>query len=308
MRCPFLREAQVKSCQASTFRKQIVRTAIQTDDERCVSPDYVHCPIARQLHEELPSQSRCPFLQESLVQYCSAAPVAKFIPYSDSLLSRCGNGRHEYCDLYLTVARPSVRDHNHPRETTDIFLPEHLRFTRNHLWIDVHDDGAFQIGIDALLAYVLGEIESVTYLPQKGISHPTAVLSAHGQDYHVVFPIPLVVSGFNSNLRVDPRRIIDDPYGRGWIFEGMDARLSEQKMAAALADLLTGSVVASWAQTDLQRVSAFVHDRTGRPDEHGVRVLNDGGLIGPDVLRFLAREEALELFNTFFSPYESLRK
>jgi glycine cleavage system H lipoate-binding protein len=307
MRCPFLREAQVKSCQASTFRKQIVRTAVHTDDERCVSPDYVHCVAVKELHEELPSQSRCPFLQESLVQYCSAAPVAKFIPYSDSLLSRCGSSRHRYCDLYLTVARPQTQHRPLLQDSNDLWLPANLRFSHNHLWIDVHEDGTYQIGVDALLAFVFGSVERVTCLPQKGKGHPTALVSVHGQDYQVVFPVPLTVTGFNSNLRVDPGRLIDDPYGHGWIFEGNDAHQGDRNVTAAVARLMTGDEAVASARADLQRLSAFVQERTSRPDEQGNRVLNDGGLIGPDLFGCLPREEALELFHLFFSPYERLR-
>ena len=307
MRCPFLREAQVKSCQASTFRKQIVRTAASVGDERCVTAEYVHCAAVKELHEELPSQTRCPFLQESLVQYCSAAPVAKYVPYSDSLLSRCGNGRHSYCDLYLAVARPSSRKTKRDVSVDEVFLPDNLWFTKNHLWIDFHDDNSFQIGIDALLAQMFGEIDSVTYLPQKGISHPTAVFSVHGQDFHVAFPLLLATSGFNSNLRVNPARIVNDPYGLGWLFEGMDSRPVDQKAALSSGSLMGALAARVWAKADLQRMTSFIHECVSRPDAEGVRMLNDGGTVGKDVFKHLSREESLQFFNEFFSSYASLR-
>ena len=42
------------------------------------------------------------------MQYCGAAPVAKFVPYSESLLSRCGNDSFRYCELYLAMAHPKM--------------------------------------------------------------------------------------------------------------------------------------------------------------------------------------------------------
>ena len=308
MRCPFLREAQVKSCKASTFRKQIVRSTAHSNDERCMTPEYVHCAAVKELHEELPSQSRCPFLQESLVQYCSAAPVAKYIPYSDSLLSRCGGGRHKYCDLFLAVSRPRSARPAHSASDMDFELPANLRFTRNHLWIELHDDNSFQIGIDALLARVFGEVDAVTCLPQKGVAHPTAVVSAYGQDYQVVFPVAVVASGFNSNLRVNPSRIVKDPYGLGWLFEGLDAGPLDQKSADAEEILMDAETARAWARADLDRLSSFVHEFAGRQDTRGVHVLNDGGTVGGDVLKYLPRVEALQLFNEFFSSYASHRR
>ncbi len=307
MRCPFLREAQVKSCQASTIRKQIVRSATTLNDERCVSAEYVHCAAVKQLHEELPSQTRCPFLQESLVQYCSAAPIAKYIPYSDSTLSRCGGSRHRYCDVFLSVARPLGGKTDRAQSDDDVAIPDNLCYTRNHLWIDLHDDNSFQIGIDALLARVLGEIDCVTYLPQKGAALPTVVMSVYGQDYHLVFPLLLRANGFNTNLRINPARIVRDPYGLGWVLEGTDASPFDQDLLASDAAIMDARAARAWARADLQRISALVHEYAGNQDHRGVQVLNDGGTVGNDVMKFLPREEALQLFNEFFSSFASHR-
>src|SRR5204862_222433 len=100
MRCPFLQEAQVKSCQASEFRKMIVRNPA-ISDEKCSSPAYVTCSAAQQHCGEAPPQDHCPFIRELLVQFCSAAPIARYIPYSESSISRCGGAGHRYCELYL---------------------------------------------------------------------------------------------------------------------------------------------------------------------------------------------------------------
>jgi hypothetical protein len=106
MRCPFLREAQVKFCQVAPSRKMILRIPVQGVHEKCSSADYVTCSAAKEYHEEIPNQDRCPFLQESLMQYCAAAPVIKLLPYSESILSRCGNHDHLCCEVYLSMADP----------------------------------------------------------------------------------------------------------------------------------------------------------------------------------------------------------
>jgi hypothetical protein len=110
MRCPFLKDTQVRFCEVSPFRKMILRTPEPEDHERCSSPDYVRCP-SFQGRMGIPSEpGRCPFLREALVQYCEAAPVVRFIPYTDALLSPCQSDGHHRCDLYLSRAEPG-RDH-----------------------------------------------------------------------------------------------------------------------------------------------------------------------------------------------------
>jgi hypothetical protein len=109
MRCPFLREAQVKFCQVAPSRKMILNHPTQGVHEKCTSSDYVSCPAAKEFHEEFPNLDRCPFLQESLMQYCAAAPVVKYLPYSESILSRCGNDSHFNCEVYRSLADPGGR-------------------------------------------------------------------------------------------------------------------------------------------------------------------------------------------------------
>ena len=109
MTCPFLTEARVKYCRTSSIRKLIPAAQAGQAEERGSSERHGECPIFRQQPEqpEVSSSKACPLLYESLMQYCGAAPVAKFVAYSESLLSRCGNDGHGYCEL--CAARRSSR-------------------------------------------------------------------------------------------------------------------------------------------------------------------------------------------------------
>ena len=110
MKCPFFMETNVLHCRASAFRKMIVQSAGQDGLGRCSSPGYPQCELyCEQSHDGFAGAS-CPFLEESAMQYCSAAPVTKFIPYSESVLSRCGNDGYRYCSLYLGMSQPAAID------------------------------------------------------------------------------------------------------------------------------------------------------------------------------------------------------
>src|SRR5579871_2280862 len=106
MRCPFLREAHATSCHKSAYRKIILRPSERGRElERCSSPAYKMCPEVK----DIPTESKavvCPHLQESLVQFCSAAPSTKFVPYNESISARCQTSDHRYCCLYISLEHP----------------------------------------------------------------------------------------------------------------------------------------------------------------------------------------------------------
>ena len=321
MRCPFLREAQVKSCRASTFRKMIVRLPGQPDNERCSSSAYMECPAARQHHEEHPSLDHCPFLQESLVQYCAAGSVTKYVPYSESVLSRCGTDSHKYCELFVALANPGAdavngagvsadqsSDVKNEHDVDGMRVPDGLWYSPNHMWLDVSDDGVLHVGIDAFLARILGDVDQITFVTTKGTCRPTAVLSLKGADLQMMFPREIVVTKTNSYLRTNPSKMLADPYSAGWLFEGVEIRETREQHTAVTHGLISGKEAATWMHHELARVNTLVHDLIARPQEHGVVLMADGGGIQTGFMKHLDRVEILQLFNEFFSPLANWRK
>ncbi len=318
MRCPFLREAQVKFCQASPFRKMIVRALGQTEHEKCSSPDHVNCTAAKQRHEDFPSQAHCPFLSEALMQYCSAAAEIKFIPYSEPSLSRCGSENHRYCELYAALANVSASseaaaDH-HARAGSmpacaALPLPEHLLYSANHLWLDSGTEGSYHIGIDAFLASVLGSVEGLSFVTAKGVNRPAAVLTVRGVDLQMVFPNALAIFRPNAWLRSHPEKLTSDPYNSGWLFEGAENKSAPGVgNAAVTAGLRCGREAHDWMQHEVQRISEFVHEKLARFTLQDQPLLADGGVFCQGLAQQLSREEVLQLFNEFFSPHAGWRE
>ncbi len=314
MRCPFLREAQVKYCQASPFKKMIVRSPEHTASERCSSPDWAQCPSAKQHHEEQPNPARCPFLQESLVQYCSAASVTKFVPYSDSMLSRCCNDGHRYCDLFLTLANPpatGVAAGAAPDEGStgrEIMIegtrvPAWLSYSANHMWLNIDEDGCCHVGLDAFLMRVLGSVDKLTFVTIKGLARPAVVITVRGADLQMVFPNPMLLTRTNNYLRANPFKLALDPYGVGWLFEGAPAPDDRADLSGVGRGLMRGASVLTWMQEEIRRITAFIHEQLARTSLPGDVLLPDGGSFAPGFVRQLSRDEILRLFNEFFSPY-----
>jgi glycine cleavage system H lipoate-binding protein len=312
MRCPFLREAQVKYCKASAVKRMIVRMPSEAVDERCSTREYENCPSLLQLHEDHPSHSHCPFLHESLVQYCAASPVTKYIPHSESSIIRCGNDNHHYCDLYLSVAAPDddAADTESSRDpiVDGIRLPRRLAFTANHFWLDQADDGTCHIGIDGFFASFFQHIEKINFLTTKGIATPIVAVTVRGIDLQIVFAAPLNITGVNSYLRTDPNKLLTHPYSSGWLFEGTlpEAHNGNAKEYFSL-ELLRGDEATHWMRKEVAYLSDFLHNSI-LPNRTAVQpLMADGGVAAADFANHLEHRELLHLFNEFFSPFANWR-
>jgi glycine cleavage system H lipoate-binding protein len=322
MRCPFLREAQVKYCRASAFRKMIVRVPGQPDTDRCSSPDYVNCRAAQPLVDTQTLGTHCPLLQEALTQYCGAASVAKYIPYSEAVLSHCGTESHKYCELYLSLAHPehmSFQNHttalepqiNAAREyqIQGISVPGHLFYSANHMWIDISSDGVVHVGIDAFLASMIDSIDQISYVTLQGLQRPTVVLTVHGVDLQMMFPNPIVISNANLYLRTHPSTILSDPYTLGWLFEGsIEGHEAEAQRESLKKGLLTGERAAEWMDSELRRATQAAHEFSCAKDSAGHVAMADGGSVQPGFVQYLTRDEILRVFNDFFSPLACWRQ
>ncbi len=322
MRCPFLREAQVKYCRGSAFRKMIVRVPGQPDADRCTSPDFVNCPAAQPLLDSHADGTRCPFLQEPLMQYCAAASVTKYIPYSEAVLSHCGTDSHKYCELYLSLAHPErahFTDTAAAGDTTDdpareylvegIRVPGWLAFSANHMWIDIGTDGMVHIGIDAFLATMFDSIDRITFVTAEGIHRPTAVITVHGVDLQMVFPHPAHLKTANLHIRTHPSIVLSDPYTLGWLFEGtIDGDDPAKNVQALKEGLLSGRAAADWMESEARRVSQLVHVLSHTQDHAGHVVMADGGSVQHGFGQHLTRDELLRVFNEFYSPFAGWRQ
>ena len=297
MQCPFLRQARVRDCRASAYRKMILETPSQAAGERCSSPTYTECPAAAPRLAPHSEASHCPFLQESGVEYCGAASMTRFIPATDALLSRCNSDAHLYCDLFLSRIDPArvLSQGMNSDDFDDVSVPTHLWYAPNHMWLDVADDGLCHVGIDGFLARVLGAVEKVGFVTSRAADRPVAVLTVNGVDLQMVFPNVMQRTLANVYLR--------DPYGSGWLFEGRE--LASDPIRGGL---LTGAAAAEWMQQEVERVTTFVHALTARPGPDGISLMADGGRLAPGFAAHLGRGELIDLVNEFFAPHTGWRR
>ncbi len=300
----------------------IAQVSGQPAMERCVTPAYLECPEAKPLLEKNVTLDRCPYLHESLMQYCSAASQTKYIPYSEAILSQCGTDSHRYCYLFLAFAQPdrhkeiSAVDTVHPELSTPgrevdvdgIGVRTDLLYTPNHMWADIGEDNTVHVGIDALLAGLLGDADQITFVTVRGKQRPTVVFSVNGTDLPVMFPYKMSITAVNTSLRAHPSDLFADPYTHGWLFEGTELEVpasSEETPGHPL--LLPGSRAPVWMRNELRHVAKVVHELSHASDSSGVVLMADGGNPQPGVAQHLKRNELLHLFNDMFSPLAGWR-
>lgn len=296
MQCPFLKETRVRWCRAAGIRKPIPET--QSDDAacRCLDERFRACPWVSP--DSRQSKPPCPHLEHALVQYCEAAPLTRFVPFSEPLLTRCGSDAHKYCDFYLDIlraARPPLRDQ-------EFAAPSDLFYTRNHWWVDLQSEGMCHIGVDAFLARLLDGAERAGVLTPRGTAHPAAVFTCRGTDFTVMFPAAIRIEAANPHLRIEPRQILREPYSAGWLFRG---RLDEEQSAGLRAVLIGPEDARRGMEEDARRVNEMLQSLR-RPG--AVVAMADGGLFEGGLLGLLEPEDARRLFHALGSPQAGLRR
>ncbi|MEO0617096.1 MAG: glycine cleavage system protein GcvH [Pseudomonadota bacterium] len=99
-------------------------------------------------------------------------------------------------------------------------IPGDLKYTEEHEWLRLEDDGSVVVGITAHAQEALGDLVYVE-LPEVGqeidVGDGIAVVESVKAASDVYAPINCTVSAVNDALADTPESINEDPYGEGWI-------------------------------------------------------------------------------------------
>lgn len=114
-------------------------------------------------------------------------------------------------------------------------VPEGLRYTSEHEWVQDSGDGVVRVGITDFAQDALGDIVFVE-LPAPGTAVQPGQACGEVESTKSVSelfaPVAGTVSARNDALEAAPETVNGDPYGQGWMFE---VRLEDP---ASLGDLL----------------------------------------------------------------------
>ncbi|MFO7548982.1 MAG: glycine cleavage system protein GcvH [Acidimicrobiia bacterium] len=100
-------------------------------------------------------------------------------------------------------------------------VPEHLRYTEEHEWLEMRD-GSYRLGITDYAQDQLGDIVFVE-LPEVGTEVGAGDVLAEVESTksvgEVYAPLAGEITAINEDLRDRPELINSEPYGAGWIVE-----------------------------------------------------------------------------------------
>ena len=122
-------------------------------------------------------------------------------------------------------------------------FPEHLRYTKEHEWIQLNGDEA-TIGITDFAQRELGdivyvEIETVGQELQAGAVFGTVEAVKTVSDLYL--PVAGTITEVNPKLNANPDLVNTDPYGEGWMVKMKVASTSDVE-ALMNAEAYTGLV------------------------------------------------------------------
>ena len=111
-----------------------------------------------------------------------------------------------------------------------------LKFTSDHEWLQLLDDGTAVVGITIQAQDALGDVVFVD-LPEVGRSYAkgevAGVVESVKAAADVYMPLDGRISQVNEDLRADPALAKSDPLGNGWFFK---IALSERSQFDSLMD------------------------------------------------------------------------
>jgi len=114
--------------------------------------------------------------------------------------------------------------------------PDDLRYTPQHEWVRVGDDGTAEVGITHFAQDALGDIVYVD-LPAVGASlsegGPCGEVESTKSVSEIYAPLAGEVVAVNDALAGAPETVNADPYGAGWLVE---LRVADPASVEALLD------------------------------------------------------------------------
>lgn len=101
-------------------------------------------------------------------------------------------------------------------------IPDDLRYTAEHEWVRLGDDGVARVGITAYAQDALGDVVFVT-LPEQGTQvgpgQACGEVESTKSVSDIFAPVEGTVTARNDDLDATPELINSAPYGGGWMFE-----------------------------------------------------------------------------------------
>jgi len=147
------------------------------------------------------------------------------------------------------------------------------------------------MGVDGFTANLLNKVDAVVVTAEQRWvrqGQKLLTLNSGGQTLDMLSPLEGVVTAVNSEVLKDPGLLMRDPYNAGWV-----CTIKSPDLETNLRNLVQGSMVASWMQNNISRLSQMVSS----PNASWAQ---DGGMPLRGVLAALPPEIRRKVIAEFF--------
>lgn len=170
-------------------------------------------------------------------------------------------------------------------------MPARYSYHPGHSWAMKEAPRRVRIGMDDFAVRLLGEIDSIE-LPARGRwlrqGEKAWTVTRGGHRFELLSSIEGEVVDINDEILKNPRRLLADPYGVGWLLE-----VHAPAADANLKNLLHGRLAHHWMEDSVMSLHSKIDGKAGMH-------LQDGGIAVPDVLVQVPEERWDGLVGEFF--------
>ena len=170
-------------------------------------------------------------------------------------------------------------------------------FHPKHTWIQPETSGRTYVGIDSIVATVLGSIDAVS-LPSPGQrirrGENCCQVIQGSRAFSILSPVTGRVVEVNKDLKVFPDKAILDSLGKGWLFCVEPDNLEED-----LQYCRGGDSVFPWYLKELQWLDSVLADNLQRRHKQLGQTMYDGGELSRNLRDLLPPDEYRQLVLSF---------
>jgi glycine cleavage system H protein len=155
------------------------------------------------------------------------------------------------------------------------------------------------MGADRLPLHALGGIDHVQLVEVGTEVHtgqPIATLGRGQRLVRLASPVDGVVEAVNHEAELDPDRLGDDPYDKGWLYS-----IRPLGLAAALRRMFVAEEASAWMRREIGRLRDVISN-LGSPQAEPVPALFDGGAPVDGFGQDLTDEQWVAIVETLFEP------
>ena len=171
----------------------------------------------------------------------------------------------------------TVKSERRPAEIQTVkgfAVPMDFYFHDGHAWATIESGGYLRVGMDDFALKLLGGADAFELpLMGKELDHGKPGWGLRRRDHtaDVNSPIDGVIVEVNSNMRQNPRRADQDPYGAGWLF-----MVRTPDIKKTVKNLMHESGAIDWIGSEVTQLERMVEEVAGP-------LAADGGVFAQDI-------------------------